>query len=311
MMRILISGGNGMLGRNILEHAKTKQYQIFSPTSEVLDLLDSQAIVKYLEENQIEFVIHCAGVVGGIQANIKDPVTYLNNNLLMGVNLINAAFKANIQGFLNVGSSCMYPKDYMNPLKESYLLQAPLEPTNEGYALAKIVTAKLCEYYSLQYGLAYKTVIPCNLYGRWDKFSDQHSHMLPAVIKKIYHAQDKKLSHVDIWGSGKVRREFMYAGDCADAILFCIEKFDQLTHYTNIGLGFDYSINEYYQIIAKILGYQGEFKHDLTKPEGMKQKLVDVTKIKQLGWQPLTSLEAGISKTVDFYKKGILCMTQH
>ncbi len=309
-MNVLITGGNGMLGKNLLEHARAQIVNIFAPTSKELNLLNAEQVGDYLKTHKIDFVIHCAGVVGGIQANIANPVRFLNDNLNMGMNLVNAAFKANVRQFLNVGSSCMYPKDYVNPLKEDYLLQAPLEPTNEGYALAKITVAKLCEYYAKQYGLSYKTVIPCNLYGRWDKFSDQHSHMLPAVIKKIYFAKENNLNIIDVWGSGEARREFMYAGDCADALWFCVDQFAALPQYVNIGLGVDYSINEYYQAVATALDYKGAFEHDLSKPEGMKQKLVDNSILKKLGWQAKHSLAEGILKTIDFYKKEVLCTTQ-
>lgn len=309
-MNILITGGNGMLGKNLLEHVTSQMFSIFTPTSEELNLLDSEQIKSYLKIYQINFIIHCAGVVGGIQANIANPVKFLNENLSIGMNLVNSAFKVGICQFLNVGSSCMYPKDYVNPLKESYLLQGLLEPTNEAYALAKITVAKLCEYYAQQYSLSYKTVIPCNLYGRWDKFSDQYSHMLPAVIKKMYFAKENNLSVVDVWGGGQARREFMYAGDCADAIWFCVDQFETMPQYVNIGLGVDYSIIQYYQAVAKVLNYHAAFKHDLSKPEGMKQKLVDNSMLRNLGWQANHSLAEGVSKTIDFYKKEVLCTTQ-
>jgi GDP-L-fucose synthase len=302
-MRILLSGGSGMLGKNILEHISAKQHQIYAPPSSEVNLLDPVNIMTYLKTNKIEFVLHCAGQVGGIQANIKDQVGFLNNNLLMGINMVNAAYQSGIKQLLNIGSSCMYPKDYINPLKEEYILNAPLEPTNEGYALAKITVAKLCECMSKQHGVAFKTLIPCNLYGRWDKFDDNHSHMIPAVIKKIYLAKTTGSSSVDIWGDGEYRREFMLAEDCADAVFFAIANFAKLDDYTNVGMDVDHTINEYYTAIAKVIGYKGSFKHDLTKPVGMKQKLVDTSKIHNLGWTAKHSLEDGVKETVDFYMK--------
>lgn len=301
MKKILLTGGSGMVGHNVIEHPKASGFHILAPSSKEFNLLDSREMTKYLEREQIDIVVHCAGHVGGIQANIQDPVKFLNDNLLMGINLVNAAYASGIQNFLNLGSSCMYPKDYHNPLKEEYILSAPLEPTNEGYAIAKIAVAKLCEYMHRQYGANYKTLIPCNLYGRFDKFSDQYSHMIPAVIKKIHLAKKMGNVEVEIWGNGESRREFMFAFDCAEAMFFAIDKLDLFDDYTNIGLGYDFSINEYYQMIAKAVGYTGKFVHDLSKPTGMNQKLIDVSKMSSYGWRAQTKVEDGLAQTYKFY----------
>ena len=298
---LLITGGSGMVGKNLIEHPIAQNYQIYAPESKELNLFDYNAISEYIHSNSIDIIIHCAGQVGGIHANISDPTGFLNNNLLMGINLVNAAKDNNVTKLINLGSSCMYPRDYLNPLKEEYILNAPLEPTNEGYALAKITVAKLCEYIRRQYGLDYKTLIPCNLYGRWDKFGESNSHLIPAVIKKIYDAHANHLPSVEIWGDGLARREFMLATDCADGIFYALANFEKLDDYTNLGLGYDYSINEYYQAVAKIIGYQGEFSHDLSKPTGMQQKLVDTSKINTLGWSAKHTLDEGLSKTYKFF----------
>ena len=223
----------------------------------------------------------------------------------MGMNLVNCALRHGIKQFINMGSSCMYPKDYKSPLEESYILDAPLESSNEGYALAKITVAKLCEYISNQYGLNYKTLIPCNLYGRWDKFGVANSHMIPAVIRKIELAKQNNHNIVEIWGSGNARREFMYAGDCADAIFYSIERIVQIPQYMNIGLGYDYSINEYYNYVAQIIGYTGNFIHDTSKPEGMLHKLTSAMHLDNLGWKSQHGIVDGISKTYEFYKEHI------
>lgn len=300
-MRILLTGGSGMLGRNILEHQQANQYTILAPNSGELNLLNEDAIKKFLIKERVEFIIHCAGLVGGIQANINSPTDFLRVNLTIGFNLINAAKEVQIKQLINLGSSCMYPKDYINPLKEEYILKAPLEPTNEGYALAKITVAKLCEYINKEYGYAYKTLIPCNLYGRWDKFDEKHSHMVPGVIRKIHFAYQNDIENVDIWGNGLARREFMYAEDCADAIFFILKNFEKFSAYTNIGLGYDNSINEFYQTIAKVIGYTGKFTHDLTKPSGMQQKLNCIDKMNSLGWKAKYTLLDGIQETYKFY----------
>lgn len=300
-MRILLTGARGMVGHNILEHRGADKHEWLTPSRAELDLLNYAQILDYMGDKGIDLVLHCAGKVGGIEANMEDPAGFLNENLLMGVNLVNAAHKAKVKRLINLASSCMYPKDYKNPLKEEYILEAGLEPTNEGYALAKIVVAKLCEYLSAQHDLAYKTLIPCNIYGRWDKFDTKNAHMLPAVIKRIHDAKVANQPVIEIWGDGKACREFMYAADCADAIYFVVENFDRVGRYTNIGVGYDSSMKEYYETIAGIIGYVGEFKYDLSKPRGMQQKLVDNTKLKDLGWVASHSLEQGIAKTYEFF----------
>lgn len=301
MRNLLITGGSGMVGRNLLEHPNARNFEVYAPSSAELNLFDYNSISEYIKLNNIQTIIHCAGQVGGIHLNISDPTGFLNNNLIMGINLVNAAKANNVAQLINLGSSCMYPRDYINPLKEEYILNAPLEPTNEGYALAKITVAKLCEYIRRQYGLQYKTLIPCNLYGRWDKFGENNSHLIPAVIKKIHDAYTKNLPIVDIWGDGLARREFMLASDCVNGIFYALDNFDKLDDYTNLGLGYDYSINEYYQTVADVIGYSGEFVHDLSKPVGVQQKLVDTSKIKLLGWSAKYSLQEGITETYKFF----------
>jgi GDP-L-fucose synthase len=300
MKTILLTGSSGMLGKNICEHEQFNHYKFLTPNSIEFNLLDINTVKNYFLNNKIDIIIHCAGIVGGIQANIKDPVKFLNHNLQMGLNLINTAFEFNIKHIINLGSSCMYPKDYNKKLEEKDLLASYLEPTNEGYALAKISIAKLCEYYNKQYNTRYINVIPCNLYGRWDKFNPENSHMIPSVIDKIYKAQLHNHEFVEIWGDGNSKREFMYAKDCADGIFFIIKN-NIFDNYLNLGLGYDYSINEYYSIIANIIGYKGKFKHNLNKPTGMNKKLLDVNKINQYGWFPEHKLIDGIKKTFEFY----------
>lgn len=291
-----------MVGKNILEHPRANQFEFLSPSSQELDLLDQQKIRDYLKTNQPDMIIHAAGKVGGIQANMAYPVSFLVDNMQMGLNLIQASYEQGVTEFMNMSSSCMYPRNAPNPLSEDLVLKGELEPTNEGYALAKIASTRLCEYINRENpSLQYKTVIPCNLYGRHDKFDPKNSHMIPAVIKKIYDAKQSQLPNIDIWGDGMARREFMYAGDLADFVFYAVEHYQDMPQNINVGLGHDYTINEYYQTIAKVVGYEGNFIHDLTKPVGMKQKLIDDTKLKTFGWQFKTSLTEGIEKTLKYY----------
>ena len=306
-MKILVTGGNGMVGKNILEHPEAPQHVLLSPSSSELNLRDYIAVNAYLKKHQPDFIIHSAGLVGGIQANIARPVDFLVYNLDMGRNIIMAAQENGIKRLMNMASSCMYPREAQNPLQEELILKGELEPTNEGYAIAKVVATRLCEYIVKENPeLQYKTVIPCNLYGKYDKFSREHSHLVPAVIKKIYEAKQNNANEIDIWGDGLARREFMYTGDLADFVFYALEKFEQMPQNINVGLGFDYTINEYYQTIASVIGFEAKFVHDLSKPTGMKQKLIDDSKLKQFGWQHQTSLEEGIKKTIEYFKTLVL-----
>lgn len=306
-MKILLTGGTGMVGKNILEHLSVQKYTFLYPSSKELNLQNYDSVNHYIQFHQPDFVIHCAGFVGGIQANMANPVRFLVDNLDIGRNIIMAAKNNNVRKFINFSSSCIYPRNAKNPLNEELILQGELEPTNEGYALAKIVTTRLCEYITTEDStFQYKTVIPCNLFGKFDKFSPEHSHMVPAVIKKIHEAKIQNKKEIDIWGDGLARREFMYAGDLADFIFYALEHFEKMPQNLNVGLGHDYSINDYYQTIAKAIDYEGVFVHDLSKPIGMKQKLVDNTKLKTFGWKSTISLKDGIEKTYEYYKKIII-----
>lgn len=296
-----------MVGKNILNYSKAKNFTFIHPSSKELNLQDYNAVDEFIKINKPDFIIHAAGLVGGIQANIANPVNFLMVNLDIGRNIILAAKNNNVKHFMNLASSCMYPRNAENPLSEELILQGELEPTNEGYAIAKIVSTRLCEYISKEdSSFKYKTIIPCNLYGKYDKFSPEHSHMVPAVINKIQEAVANNKSEIDIWGDGLSRREFMYAEDLANFVFYAIANFEKMPQNLNVGLGYDYTINEYYSVIAKVLGYNGTFVHDLTKPVGMRQKLIDDTKLKQFGWKHSTSLEEGIEKTVDYFKKYVL-----
>lgn len=305
-MRIFLTGCRGMVGRNFMEHAAAESHEIFAPTSKELDLRDYEEVSRFIQRCAPDIVIHAAGLVGGIQANMRDPVSFMIENLDMGRNVIMASRQAGVKQLLNLGSSCMYPRSAPNPLREDMVLTGELEPTNEGYALAKIVVARLCNYVSREdASFQYKSLIPCNIYGRHDKFDPKHSHMVPAVIQKIHQAKLSGAGQVDIWGSGHARREFMYAGDLADCMWRAIRQFDTLPPMLNVGLGVDLSILDYYKAIAGVVGYSGRFVHDLTKPEGMAQKLVSTEKLEQWGWSATSTLEQGLTTTYQFYLEGL------
>ena len=296
-----------MVGQNIVEHGLATQYEIIAPDSKELDLTNASDTQHFINQVKPSIVIHAAGRVGGIHANIAKPVDFLVTNIDIGRNVILAAANARVTMLINLASSCMYPRDAVNPLRENQILQGELEPTNEGYALAKIFSTRLCEYINRenennrQLNIRYKTLIPCNLYGRHDKFEPQHSHLIPAIIHKIHQAKEQGSAKVEIWGDGKARREFMYAGDLAGAVLQSLQDFSRIPDLINIGLGHDYSINEYYEIAAQVIGWQGEFIHDINKPVGVKQKLVDISRQSNWGWRPTTSLQSGIKNAYQYY----------
>lgn len=299
-----------MVGRNILEHPMADRYEILAPSSKELDLTNAADTQLYINEAKPDVIIHAAGRVGGIQANIAHPVDFLVINTDIGRNVILGAYKAGVPQLINLASSCMYPRNAPNPLSEDLVLQGELEPTNEGYALAKIFSTRLCEYINKESqkksasSVRYKTLIPCNLFGRHDKFEPEHSHLIPAIIHKVHQAKVTGTTEVDIWGDGTARREFMYAGDLAGAVLQAVQDFEKTPDVMNIGLGHDHSINAYYAAAAEVIGWQGKFVHDTTKPVGMKQKLVDISRQRSWGWMPSTSLQSGIEKTYQFYLEG-------
>lgn len=305
--RILVTGAQGMVGRNVMQALTQAGQAPVGIGRSDLNLLNQAEVFQYLQTAAPEWVIHCAGRVGGIQANMSDLAGYLSENLEMGKNIILASQQAGVPRLINLGSSCMYPRDLPGMLTEDLLLSGPLEPTNEGYALAKIVCERLCRYITSQSGgaLQYKTLIPCNLYGRWDKFDPERSHLLPAIIHKIHQAITSKAETVEIWGNGEARREFLYSGDLAQCILRALTHFDTLPQTLNVGTGQDHTINELYQMAADAMGYQGRFVHDLSKPVGMQRKLLDVTPLAQWGWQANTPLTQGIRETYEYYGEAV------
>jgi len=300
--KVLLTGGRGMVGRNVLEHPDAGRWNIVAPTSRQLDLTDFSATLDFLQLHRPDYVIHAAGKVGGIHANVREPVSFLLDNLDMGMNIVRASSQVGVRRLINLGSSCMYPRNQGEPLRENMVLTGELEPTNEGYALAKVITARLCDYLRREdASCQYKTLIPCNIYGRYDKFDPARSHLVPAIIHKIHEAQVNGRDTVEIWGDGLARREFMYAGDLADAILLAVEKFDSLPSYMNVGLGHDYTIDEYYQAAAEVMGYTGRFLHNLHKPVGMDRKLVSIERQMSWGWSARSDLRNGLDETYKYF----------
>ena len=291
-----------MVGQNIQAHESAKNWDILAPTSAELDLTDPKAVRAYIKMHKPDLVVHAAGRVGGIQANMAQPVGFLDINNVIGRNVIMGAWSEGVQNLINLGSTCMYPANAPNPLSEDMILTGPLETTNEGYALAKIMAMRLCEYINREDPKArFKTLIPCNLYGPHDKFDPKYSHLIPAIIHKVHQAKIEEAPNDEIWGNGEARREIMYTTDLADAVLRAAKDIEACPELLNIGLGYDFTINEYYSEVAAIIGWQGKFTHDLTRPVGMHQKLCDVRRATEWGWSTPTSLRVGIAETYKFY----------
>lgn len=301
-MKILLTGGRGMVGRNILEHPLASGLNIYSPGRDELDLRNKVDVRKYLEKLAPDLIIHAAGRVGGIKANMAFPFEFLLENLEMGTNIISCAAEVGINRLLNLASSCIYPKDVGGTLTEDMILSGSLEPTNEGYALAKIAALRLCEFANLRSDrIQYKTLIPCNLYGPYDKFDLASAHLIPAIIAKVHKAKLNREPTVEIWGDGSAKREFMYVEDLANIVLSAARGYDQVPFLMNVGLGQDHSVLEYYRAVADVAGWHGEFSFDLTKPTGMKRKLLNIDRQTACGFLPVHNLSDGIRKTYDFY----------
>ena len=309
---VYIAGHNGMAGSAVLR--KLKKFQpkrLLLRSRKQLDLCNYSKTEKFIKKYKPDVIINCAGKVGGIMFNVENPVDILETNMLIQINLIKAAFKNKIPYYINLGSSCIYPKFSKQPIKEEYLLANKPEPTNEGYALSKIIGLKSCEYYNKQYGTSYVTLMPCNLYGPNDNFDLRNSHFIPAFINKYAEAFKKNKKFIEVWGTGNAKREIMHVDDLASAILFILEKIvsknrDMLKivkkiSYLNVGTGKDWTIKEYAQIIGKHFDKKIKIKFNRKYPDGMKRKLLDVTLIKKLGWKPKISMKEGFENTISWY----------
>ena len=295
-----------MVARNFLDHKLISNFTMLTPSKSELDLRNFEMVKKYLEIQKPELVIHAAGIVGGIEANLKDPVKFFLENLDIGRNIVWASRESGVKKLINLGSSCMYPINLNTPLKEEFLLKGELEPSNEGYALAKIMTARLCQYIKAEdLNFNYKTIIPCNLYGKYDKFDLKNSHLIPAIIHKMHDAKKRQKKTVEVWGNGLARREFLYAGDFADALINAVAKFNSLPDVINIGLGHDFTVQEYYEKVAEVVGYNGSFVYNLQKPVGVEKKLVSIERQKKWGWCAKNNLKFGIEETYKYFLKQI------
>jgi GDP-L-fucose synthase len=305
MPRIFVSGHAGMVGSAILRALPSsgKEWQVVTKSRTELDLCNQGAVDDFIRRERPEFIINAAGKVGGIHANNTYPAEFIRENLLINANLIHSAWKYGVARFLNLGSSCIYPRDAEQPLREECLLSGPLEPTNSAYALAKIAGLEMCRHYRSQYGVLFHSAMPTNLYGPGDNYHPDNSHVLPALIRRFHEAKEKNLAEVCIWGTGKPRRELLHADDLAEGLLHLLAVEDP-PDWVNLGSGRDQTILELAELVKDVVGYKGEITHDLSKPDGTPIKRMDVSVMASLGWKAGISIRDGITMTyADFRER--------
>jgi GDP-L-fucose synthase len=299
-MSVLVAGGTGLVGSAIVRELQSRNVDVLVVNSKVVDLLDRKATFAYIADHKPETIIDAAAMVGGIGANNSYPVDFLSKNIQIQTNLMDAAHAAKVPGFLFLGSSCIYPRDCAQPIKEEYLLTGPLELTNSAYAVAKIAGIELIKSYRKQYGYKWVSAMPTNLKGPNDNFDLENSHVFPALIRKFSEAA-KSGNPVQLWGTGSPKREFLHVDDLAKAVAVLLAKYDADSHI-NIGSGEDVTIKDLATSIALATGFTGDIKWDATKPDGTPRKVMDVSRIKALGWKPEISLQDGIAQTVEWYQ---------
>ncbi len=302
--KIYIAGHRGLVGSALLRKLQNAGYtNLVTRTSSELDLRRQDDVEAYFEKEHPGYVFLAAAKVGGIFANSTYKAEFIYDNIMIAANVIHASYKFGVKKLLNLGSSCIYPKFAPQPMKEEQLLTGLLEPTNEPYAIAKISAIKLCKYYNEQYGTNFISAMPTNIYGPNDNFDLETSHVLPAFIRKFHEAKVSHQPTVTLWGTGKPYRDFLYVDDLADACLFLMTKYDykDIGEFINIGTGKDMTITELAELVKRVVVYEGDIRHDLTKPDGTPRKLLDVSRLRSLGWNAKTDIEEGIRKTYEFF----------
>jgi GDP-L-fucose synthase len=299
---IYVAGDSGLAGSAIIRRLKAGGYHnLITRTHAELDLTQQEDVNSFFESVQPEFVFIAAGRVGGIYANNTYPAEFIYQNLMIESNVIHAAFGNQVQKLLFLGSSCIYPRNAPQPMKEEYLLTGYLEPTNEAYAIAKIAGIKMCAAYNRQYGTNYLSVMPTNLYGLGDNYDPKNSHVLPALIRRMHEAKTQHQAEVVIWGSGSPWREFLFSSDLADACVFLMERCNaaDLGEFVNIGFGQEITIRKLAELVAEVVGFNGKLTFDTSKPDGTPRKLLDITRMKALGWEAQTGFREGIQQAYD------------
>ena len=298
--RIFVAGHRGMVGSALVRQLSGASDLVLTATRAELDLTDQAATRLWLARHRPDVVIVAAAKVGGIHANNSEPASFLNDNLVIAANLIDGAHRADIDRLVFLGSSCIYPKLAPQPIPESALLTGPLEPTNEWYAIAKIAGLKMCAAYRRQYGRRYISVMPCNLYGPNDNFDLMSSHVIPALMRKVHEAKQNGASEVVVWGTGSPLREFLHVDDLARGVLFCLDHYDDEEHI-NCGTGSEITIRNLASALCEVVGFEGQLRFDTQKPDGAPRKVMDSSRLLQLGWNPTISLHDGLAQTYQWF----------
>jgi GDP-L-fucose synthase len=303
-MTVIVAGATGLAGSAVVRAFEAESQTVVGINRSVVDLLNSKKTEEFIASVKPSLIIDAAAKVGGIGANNSYPVEFLRENLLIQDNLMNAAHKAEVPNFVFLGSSCIYPRDSHQPIKEEYLMTGPLEQTNSAYAIAKIAGIEMINSYRKEYGTRWISLMPTNLYGPQDNFDLSTSHVLPAFIRRFIEAVECGAPEVTLWGNGLSKREFLHADDLARAIVFAVEKYNSNMHL-NVGSGVDLSIKELASKVSMLAGFSGEIKWDSSKPNGTPRRVLDVSRIKALGWEPTITLDQGIESTIAWYKAAI------
>jgi len=297
--KLLILGSQGMIGSAVFRAAKNN-FDILSPSRNLLDLFNKEKVYDFFKKNKPYYVVNCAAKAGGIYANSTYPADFIYENLLIQNNVISASHIFKVKKLVFLGSSCIYPKNCKQPIKEDYLLSGPLEETNQYYAIAKIVGIKMIEAFNNQYSHKFISIMPTNVYGINDNFHLKNSHVIPALIEKIYYGFINNTKNVRLWGSGKALRDFLYVDDVASAVILLMNRCDK-NNLINVGSGKEITINSLSKLIARIIGYNGKIIFDKAYPDGTPRKILDTSKLKKLGWKPIYNLNDGLKKTIKWY----------
>ncbi len=302
--RVFVAGSTGMVGSAICRRLESENYPVIKHPGRKVDLRNQSAVYELLDGIRPQWVFLAAARVGGIFANSAFPAEFIYDNLMMQSNVMHACYELKVEKMLFLGSSCIYPRSAPQPMKEEYLLTGPLEPTNKPYAVAKIAGIVMAQAYRRQYGANFISVMPSNLYGPFDNFDLKNSHVLPALLRKTHESKVSNAEHVEIWGTGSVLREFLHVDDLADACAFLMKNYDEM-EIVNIGSGYDISVLDLAKLIKEVVGFEGELRFKSDMPDGVQQKLLDISKITALGWRPSIGIRAGLESTYEWYLKNL------